>query len=135
MNLASGVKSASRRLALGIAVLAAALGIVAYNGIRSATVYYLTPTEFAGRPDLKPAQVRLAGTVQPGSVRRVEGRVTGFTLGDGTTAFSVRYDGPLPDLFAEGREVLVEGRLASDGTLDATQVITTHPTGYKELKK
>lgn len=127
--------SPARRLVLGIAVLVVAIGIIAYNGIRSATVYYLTPTEFAGRADLQSARVRLAGTVSPGSVRRANGHVAGFTIGDETTSIAVRYDGPLPDLFAEGREVLVEGRLDSDGVMNATQVITTHPTGYKEKSK
>lgn len=122
----------ARRLAIGIAVIAVAIGIIAYNGIRSATVYYLTPTEFSGRPDLQSARVRLAGTVTPGSVRRANGVVTGFTIGDGTSSIPVRYNGPVPDLFGEGGEVLVEGRLAPDGVLAATQVMTTHPTEYKE---
>jgi cytochrome c-type biogenesis protein CcmE len=124
--------SPARRLAVGITVLVVAIGIIAYNGIRSATVYYLTPTEFAARADLQTARVRLAGTVAAGSVQRTDGIVTAFTIGDGTTSIPVHYDGPLPNLFAEGREVLVEGQLGSDGALAATQVITTHPTGYKE---
>lgn len=121
-----------RRLAIGLGVIVMAIGVVAYNGIRSATVYYLTPSEFAARPDLTQARVRLAGTVVAGSLRRSDGRVVGFDLTDGTATFSVRYDGPLPDLFAEGRDVLVEGHLAADRVFEATQVITTHPTEYKE---
>lgn len=122
---------ASRKLTIGLALIAVAIGAVAYSGIRSAAVYYLTPTEFAARPDLHSAQVRLAGRVAPGSVERVEGRVVGFRITDGATAFHVRYEGPLPDLFAEEREVLVEGRL-DGGVLLAARVMTTHPTEYKE---
>lgn len=122
---------ASRKLALGLAAIAVALGAVAYSGIRSAAVYYLTPSEFAGRADLRDAQVRLAGRVVPGTVRRVDGRVVGFRITDGAAALDVHYDGPLPDLFAENRDVLVEGRLAGE-SLRATRVMTTHPTEYKE---
>lgn len=122
---------AGRKLAIGLALLAVAIAAIAYNGIRSAAVYYLTPTEFAARPDLRNAQVRLAGRVVAGSIHRVESRVIGFDLSDGTTAIAVRYDGPLPDLFAEGREVLIEGRLDGD-RLAATRVMTTHPTEYQE---
>ena len=122
---------ASRKLAVGLTIIAVAIAVVAYSGIRSAVVYYLTTTEFAARPDLKDAQVRLAGRVVAGSVRRAGGRVVGFRISDGATALDVRYDGPLPDLFAEEREVLVEGHL--DGAvLAATRVMTTHPTEYKE---
>lgn len=123
--------SGSRRLTLGLAVIVAAIAVVAYTGIRSATVYYLTPTEFAGRPDLRGAQVRLAGLVVPGSLRTEGGRVTGFRISDGATAIEVRYEGPLPDLFGERREVLVEGRLTGT-VLEATRVMTTHPTEYRE---
>ncbi len=122
---------ASRRLAAGLIIIAAAIAAVAYTGIRSAAVYYLTPTEFSGRADLRSAQVRLAGTVVPGSLRSQDGRVVGFRISDGVTTLDVAYDGPLPDLFGEGREVLVEGRL-SGHVLAATRVMTTHPTEYKE---
>jgi cytochrome c-type biogenesis protein CcmE len=122
---------ASHKLAAGLLVIAAAIAAAATAGIRSAAVYYLTPTEFASRPDLRAAQVRLAGTVMPGSVRRQEGRVVGFQIGDANTRLDVAYDGPLPDLFADGREVLVEGRLEGNA-LHATRVITTHPTEYQE---
>jgi cytochrome c-type biogenesis protein CcmE len=122
---------ASRKLAAGLAVIAAAITAAAYAGIRSATVYYLTPTEFASRPDLRAAQVRLAGTVVRGTIRTQDGRVVGFQIDDGTTRLDVVYDGPLPDLFAEDREVLVEGRV-NGGGLRATRVITTHPTEYQE---
>lgn len=122
---------ASRKLAIGLGMITLAIGALAYSGIRSATVYYLTPTEFAARPDLRSAQVRLAGRVVPGSIWRLGGQVVGFELSDGATALPVSYDGPLPDLFAEEREVLVEGRL-SGGRLLATRVMTTHPTEYQE---
>jgi len=96
---------ASRKLAAGLIIITAAIAVVAYTGVRSAAVYYLTPTEFTARTDLRTARVRLAGTVVPGSVRIQDGRVVGFQISDGTTRQDIAYDGPLPDLFAEGREV------------------------------
>lgn len=122
---------APRKLAVGLIVIAAAIAAVAYAGIRSAAVYYLTTTEFAARPDLRAAQVRLAGAVVPGSIRSQDGRVVGFRISDGATPIEITYDGPLPDLFGEGREVLVEGRVVGSA-LQAARVMTTHPTEYKE---
>jgi cytochrome c-type biogenesis protein CcmE len=116
---------------VGLLVIAAAITAAAYAGIRSAAVYYFTPTEFTARPQLRTARVRLAGTVVAGTVRAQGGRVAGFRIGDGTTELDVAYDGPLPDLFGEGREVLVEGRFEGS-VLRATRVITTHPTEYQE---
>jgi cytochrome c-type biogenesis protein CcmE len=37
---------------------------------------------------------------------------------------------PKPDMFAAGRDVIVEGRLAADGTIEARQVLTSCPSKY-----
>ena len=123
--------AARRKLLIGAAVIVASLGFAAYQGARSSLVYYLTPAEFAARPELRQARIRLAGRVDPGSVQPSAGEVR-FVISDGSTRYPVRYTGALPDLFAEGRQVLVEGRLDRDGVFQATQVITTHPVEYKE---
>ncbi len=123
--------AARRKLLIGAAVIVTSLGFAAYQGARSSIVYYLTPAEFAGRPQLHQSRIRLAGRVDPGSVQRLPGEVR-FVIGDGSARYPVRYTGALPDLFAEGRQVLVEGRLDRNGLFQATQVITTHPVEYKE---
>ena len=120
-----------RKLIIGGAVIVLALVFAAYQGVRSSMVYYLTPTEFAGRPELRWARVRLAGTVEAGSVQKSDG-VARFILTDGRSSYQVRFAGPLPDLFAEGRQILVEGRLDAAGVLQASGVISTHPVEYKE---
>jgi len=112
-------------------VIIAALGFAAYQGVRSSMVYYLTTTEFAGRPDLRAARIRLAGRVDSGSIERADGLVR-FAITDGITRYRVRFAGPLPDLFAENRQVLVEGRMDPSGEFAASQVISTHPVEYKE---
>jgi cytochrome c-type biogenesis protein CcmE len=38
---------------------------------------------------------------------------------------------PKPDMFAPGRDVIVEGTLGADGTIAATQVMTSCPSKYK----
>ena len=119
-----------RKLVVASAIVVVALGFVAYQGARSSMVYYLTPTEFKNKPELRHNRIRMAGRVVVGSVARTEGQV-GFEITDGLTPYRVRYGGPLPDLFAEGREVLVEGRVDNDGVIRASQVISTHPPEYK----
>jgi cytochrome c-type biogenesis protein CcmE len=122
--------STRRKLIAASVIIVAALGFVAYQGVRSSMVYYLTPTEFKTRPELRHNKIRMAGRVVPGSVVKTEGLVR-FEITDGITPYAVRYGGPLPDLFAEGREVLVEGRVDSAGVIQAAQVISTHPPEYK----
>jgi cytochrome c-type biogenesis protein CcmE len=119
-----------RKLLIGSVVVVLALGFVAYQGVRSSMVYYLTPTEFRSKPELRHNKIRMAGKVVVGSVVKSEGEVR-FEITDGITPYKVRYGGQLPDLFAEGREVLVEGRVDDAGVIRAAQVISTHPPEYK----
>ncbi|MDR7418708.1 MAG: cytochrome c maturation protein CcmE [Armatimonadota bacterium] len=119
-----------RKLLIGSVIIVLALGFVAYQGVRSSMVYYLTPTEFKRKPELRHNKIRMAGKVVLGSVAKSEGHVR-FEITDGITPYRVSYTGPLPDLFAEGREVLVEGRVDDAGVIQAAQVISTHPPEYK----
>ncbi len=123
--------TARRKLIAGSVVIVSSLAFVAYQGVRSSMVYYLTTTEFSKRADLRYHKVRMAGNVVPGSVEKSIG-LAQFEITDGITPYHVRFAGPLPDLFAEGREVLVEGRVDPQGVLQASQVISTHPPEYKE---
>jgi len=125
------VSATTRKLVVGGGVIVAALAFAAYQGVRSSMVYYLTTSEFAGRPELRAARIRLAGRVDSGSVAKSDDLIR-FAITDGVTLYHVRFAGPLPDLFAEGREVLVEGRLDARGVIEASQVISTHPIEYKE---
>ena len=69
--------------------------------------------------------------VEDGSVVRdpdslkVEFRVTDFT-----SAVTVRYDGILPDLFAEGQGVVATGQLNKDRVFVAEQVLAKHDEQY-----
>jgi cytochrome c-type biogenesis protein CcmE len=49
---------------------------------------------------------------------------------DNTSPVPVAYRGILPDMFAEGREVVVEGRY-QDGGLSARQIMTSCPSKYE----
>ena len=123
--------STKRKLIVGSVVIVLSLAFVAYQGVRSSMVYYLTTTEFSKRTELRYTKIRMAGKVVPGSVEKSIG-LAQFEITDGITPYRVRFAGPLPDLFAEGREVLVEGRVDQQGLLQASQVISTHPPEYKE---
>ena len=52
---------------------------------------------------------------------------------DGTEPVPVAYHGILPDMFAEGREVVVEGRYGQ-GALAAKQIMTSCPSKYEPQK-
>jgi len=49
---------------------------------------------------------------------------------DTAKTISVAYTGLLPDLFKEGKGVVAQGTLASDGTFHATEVLAKHDENY-----
>lgn len=126
----------SVKLAIGLAVIAAALGYIVYAGARNAAVYYLTPSEFIARGERATGQfVRVAGRVEAASIRRDQATQTWeFTITDGAAQVPVRYQGVPPELFTVTREVIAEGRRGTDGVFVVQTLLATHPTEYQERK-
>jgi cytochrome c-type biogenesis protein CcmE len=53
-----------------------------------------------------------------------------FAVTDGAESIPVRYSGVVPDIFSEGRQVVVEGGLTADGTFAAVTLLAKCPTKY-----
>lgn len=77
--------------------------------------------------------LRLNGKVLPGSIRKdLDKMQIEFKLTDGTTALPVvltRVD--VSDLFKDDANVVIEGRLRTDGIFQAEQLMTKCPTKYE----
>jgi cytochrome c-type biogenesis protein CcmE len=125
---------------LGGLLIVGAVSYLMYTGIRETSTYYLTIEEFLPqRETFTHASIRLAGRVQHGSVqwdpktlrlRFVLGPLAQREDTPQAVGIPVQYHGILPDMFAAGRDVIVEGR--SDGTiLTATTVMTSCPSKYE----
>lgn len=123
-------------------MLVGALGYLMYAGVEQGSVYYFTVEEFQARKaEMANQGVRVAGRVSTGSVQRrtsAKGTELKFTLGDfaeggGAQAaglIAVEFTGVVPDMFAEGRDVIVEGKYIDD-TLRAQTVMTSCPSKYE----
>jgi cytochrome c-type biogenesis protein CcmE len=118
-------------LLLAVAVVAGAIGWIAFSGIGNALVYYVTPTELLSRGDPVGQTVRLGGQVKTGSIERGSDRLV-FALTDGTTEITViAGDDAFPtSSFREGSGAVVEGQLNADGAFEAQQVIVKHDENY-----
>jgi hypothetical protein len=66
--------------------------------------------------------------VQEGSVvREPQGLTVRFVVTDTAHTVPVSYTGLLPDLFNEGKGVVAQGRLGTDGVFRADQVLAKTP--------
>lgn len=122
-----------QRMVLVMLAVAAALGaaLLAMWGLKDRAAYFYTPTDVvAGKAGAGKA-MRLGGMVERGSVRReADGVTTRFIVEDGEARVPVIYRGILPDLFREGSGVVAEGKLATDRTFVANNILAKHDERY-----
>lgn len=112
------------KFGVGIAVILVSLGCLAWLGYGESKTYYHTITEYqALQGGARNHRMRLAGTVVPGSIQHLPGRVE-FVLEEQGKKLPVSYVGsdPLPDTFVDKSQALVEGRPADDGKFVAEHV-------------
>ncbi len=115
-------------LGLGVVALAVTLVLQAFN---SNLVFFFTPTEVAEHKAPANRAFRLGGLVTAGSVKRQpDGLTVAFVVTDTAKSIPVTYTGILPDLFKEGKGVVAQGKVGSDGIFRATEVLAKHDENY-----
>lgn len=123
-----------RRFFVGATLIALAVSYLVWAGVRATSVYYFDMDEFlATRTAYAGQDVRVKGWVRDGSTDwnpRTNALRFDLARQDGSDAVPVAYAGILPDMFAEGREVVVEGRYDGAG-FEARQVMTSCPSKYE----
>lgn len=103
--------------------------VVLMINLSSNLVYFHTPTEL--HHDVAPSQdrLRLGGQVVAGSVE-ASGETLLLTVTDGREALEVVHNGVVPQLFAEGQGVIVEGTW--DGTMfHSDTMLIRHDEQYR----
>jgi cytochrome c-type biogenesis protein CcmE len=114
----------------GLAALGVAAALV-LNAFQSNLVFFFTPTQVAKKEVPVDRNFRVGGLVESGTVvRQKDALSVTFKITDGAESIPVTYKGILPDLFKEGKGVVAEGRVGSDGTFTASQVLAKHDENY-----
>ena len=108
--------------------------IILLFAFRSGIEFYKSPTQLLEVRD-ETIRLRVGGLVMRNSVKSA-GINSSFTITDGSNEVKVEFIGVLPDLFAEGRGVIVRGQL-KDSVFVASQVLAKHDEKYmpRELEK
>jgi cytochrome c-type biogenesis protein CcmE len=118
-------------LACGIGLgSATTLALLAF---RDNLVFFLAPSDLAGKAPVPGRNFRLGGLVEQGSVHKssIDSHPAArFRVTDGGASVEVTYVGILPDLFREGQGVVALGVLEPDGTFRASEVLAKHDETY-----
>lgn len=112
------------KFGIGIGIIVVSLGFLAWLGYGESKTYYHTIAELpALHGTARSHRIRVGGTVEPGSIKRLSGRVDFVLAGEGKL-LPVSYVGsePLPDTFVDKSQALVEGSLQNNGEFVAEHV-------------
>ena len=113
-------------ISFGIFVLLATTVILLF-AFKSGIEFFKSPTQLLEVKD-DTMRLRVGGLVMRNSVKTV-GVNTSFGITDGSNEVQVQFVGVLPDLFAEGRGVIVRGRFKNN-IFVASQVLAKHDEKY-----
>jgi cytochrome c-type biogenesis protein CcmE len=97
---------------------------LAVGGVKDTKTYYKTIPELEKMgPTAQGQRMRVAGDIQPGTIRKTEAGVS-FVLHQGPQTLRVLYSGsdPLPDTFRDNAQALADGHLGSDGSFQASKI-------------
>jgi cytochrome c-type biogenesis protein CcmE len=112
------------KFGIGIGIIVVSLGFLAWLGYGESKTYYHTIAELQTLHGTARAhRIRVGGTVEPGSIKRLSGHVDFMLAGEGKLLpVSYRGSEPLPDTFTDKAQALVEGSLTNDGSFVAEHV-------------
>lgn len=127
------MKPRHKKLAF-IVVGVAGIGVIValiMNAFRSNLVFFFTPTQVIAKEAPVNRTFRIGGLVEKGSLKREnDGLTVHFVVTDTRHDMNVTYKGILPDLFKEGKGVVAQGKLNSEGQFVADEVLAKHDENY-----
>ncbi len=124
----------NKSLVISITSGALVVGILIYLATLSGTSKVYLPSEIANISNLN--RIRVAGKVTEDKVLyqtepkiKLEFRISNPD-GEKSTSLPIVYNGIKPDMFASGRDIIVDGNLVG-GVLEASSLLTQCPSKYE----
>ena len=100
-------------------------------------IYFFSPTEIYNKENISfNKKIRIGGLVKEGSLNNNQTLIN-FVVTDLNNEIIVSYRGSLPNLFSEGKGVVVEGKLRDKKYFIADTILAKHDENYMppEVKK
>jgi cytochrome c-type biogenesis protein CcmE len=119
-----------------IALILVTLSYLAYTGVQESKSYYVTIPELRAQGDAAlTKRLRVAGNVEPGSIKR-QGTTVEFVLLENENKLNVVYKGTEapPDTFKDDSQALVEGAMGRDGVFHANHLQAKCASKYAPKK-
>ena len=100
------------------------------NSLKKNILYFSSPTEIKKREDIPFGKaMRVGGMVKKGSITINQKNIQ-FTVTDFENEILISYSGTVPNLFAEEKGVVAEGRLRDKNFFIADRILAKHDENY-----
>ena len=125
-----GKKVKLRFLFLALILASAILTVfLILQSLKGNVVYFKSPSEIKSLIELDKKKIRVGGMVKEQSVS-INSNEVSFIITDFKNEINVIYSGAVPNLFAEGKGVVVEGFLKDKNYFSATKILAKHDENY-----
>ena len=124
-------KVESRMIFLILLLLSATVIIFfIFKSLEENVVYFFSPTEINDKPNISfNKKIRIGGLVKENSLSKSQKSIK-FIITDLKNEIIVSYDGPVPNLFSEGKGVIAEGQLKDKKYFVANKILAKHDENY-----
>lgn len=118
---------------IGVFIIGGGITYFLFQAMQSSWAYYYSVDELmVNTAAAQNSALRVAGKVKEDSIQRdLEKMQLTFLLAGATKEVPIQYHGSVPDNFADGKEVVVEGQLDADGVFRADMLTTKCESKYK----
>jgi cytochrome c-type biogenesis protein CcmE len=99
------------------------------QSLKENVIYFQSPSEIKSLVELEKKKIRVGGMVKEQSVF-INSNEVNFIITDYKNEINVIYSGAVPNLFAEGKGVVVEGFLKDKDYFLATKILAKHDENY-----
>ncbi len=111
-------------------ITASAVIFIVLKSLEENVVYFFSPTEIYNKANISfDKKIRIGGLVKPNSITKGEKSIN-FIITDLKKEIVVSYKGLVPNLFAEGKGVVAEGKLKDRKYFIAAKILAKHDEKY-----
>ena len=111
-------------------LLATVIIFFIFKSLEENVVYFFSPSEIYDKPNISfNKKIRIGGLVKENSLSKSQKSIK-FIITDLKNEIIVSYDGPVPNLFSEGKGVIAEGQLKDKKYFVANKILAKHDENY-----
>ena len=124
-------KARSRFIILVFLLISAVIvAFIVLKSLEENVIYFFSPTEIYNNENISfNKKIRIGGLVKEGSLNNNQTLIN-FVVTDLNNEIIVSYSGSLPNLFSEGKGVVVEGKLKDKKYFIADKILAKHDENY-----